>query len=381
MAYIRPEKRKYGTAYVVWWEAPPDAKHKVRKRNKTFRRRKDAKAFMGEIEASLAKGTYVDMAAGEARIGDLFEQWITGKRGTVTDGYINDLTASWRTHVEPVFAYWKVNELRYSDIQSFISGMAEIRSATITNRCLDVLRGICDMAVMDGRIAKNPCDKIKKPRRTTRKEERRYLSIAQLYRLADASGRWRPLVLTLGLTGLRCGEARALQVKDVDFKKHRLRVYKATRRVNREWVTKDTKTHARRDVPMPACVEDVLRPLCEDRAPNDLVFVRDDGKPFDEQTASRKVKNVDGKYWWFCALTTSGTPIMTMHELRHTAASIAISAGANVLLVQRMLGHENPAMTLKTYADLFDEDMNQVRDVIDANVHDALTTFTCHSDK
>ena len=129
---------------------------------------------------------------------------------------------------------------------------------------------------------------------------------------------------------------------------------------------------------MPACVEDVLRPLCEDHAPNDLVFVRDDGKPFDEQTASRKVKNVEGKYWWWCALTTSGTPIMTMHDLRHTAASIAISAGANVLLVQRMLGHENPAMTLKVYADLFDEDMNQVRDVIDANVHDALTTFTTH---
>ncbi|WP_422850712.1 tyrosine-type recombinase/integrase [Bifidobacterium pseudolongum] len=290
------------------------------------------------------------------------------------------MTASWRTHVEPRFAYWKINELRHSDIQAFVSELAVVRSASIVNRCLDVLRGICDMAVMDGRIAKNPCEKIKKPRRTTRKEERRYLTIAQLYRLADASGRWRPLVLTLGLTGLRCGEARALQVKDVDFKKHRLRVYKATRRESREWVTKDTKTHARRDVPMPACVEDVLRPLCEDRAPNDLVFVRDDGKPFDEQTASRKVKNVEGKYWWFCALTTSGTTIMTMHELRHTAASIAISAGANVLLVQRMLGHENPAMTLKTYSDLFDEDMNQVRDAIDANVHDALTAFTTHGE-
>lgn len=380
MAYLTTEKRKYGTAYIIWWEAPPDAHHKQRKRNKTFRRRKDAKAFMGEIEASLAKGTYVDMAAGEARIGDLFEQWITGKGGTVTGGYVEDLKSSWRTHVEPRFAYWKINELRHSDVQAFVSELAVVRSASIVNRCLDILRGICDMAVMDGRIAKNPCARIKKPRRTMRKEERRYLSIEQLYRLADASGRWRPLVLTLGLTGLRCGEARALQVKDVNFKKHRLRVYKATRRESREWVTKDTKTHARRDVPMPACVEDVLRPLCEDRAPNDLVFVRDDGKPFDEQTASRKVKNVNGKYWWWCALTTSGTPIMTMHELRHTAASIAISAGANVLLVQRMLGHENPAMTLKVYADLFDEDMNQVRDVIDANVHDALTTFTTHGE-
>lgn len=373
MAFIVTRQRKYGTAYIVYYEAPPDAAHETRQRCKTFRRRKDAKAFLGEIEQALAKGTYVAPDAGNARIGELFALWIAGKRGTVSDGYRNDLTCAWKTHVQPQFDYWKISELRHSDVQKFVADMSEIRSATITNRCLDILRCVCDMAVMDGRIAKNPCDKIKKPRRTTRKEDRHYLTIEQLFRLADSSGRWRPLVLTLGLTGIRSGEARALMVKDVDFEKHRLRIYKATRRVAREWVTKDTKTHARRDVPIPACVEDVLRPLCEGREPDELVFVREDGKPFDEQTASRKVKNVKGKYWWHCALTTSGTPIMTMHDLRHTAASIAISAGANVLLVQRMLGHEDASMTLKTYADLFDEDMNIVRDVIDANVAAALT--------
>ena len=379
----KPMKRtdKNGhTFYIARVPVPSTPEHPTPYIDKSFPRRKDAQAYLDAWHAERNKGNFIDMQAGEIRISDLFEQWITGKRGTVTDGYVNDLTASWRTHVEPRFAYWKINELRHSDVQAFVSELAVVRSASIVNRCLDILRGICDMAVMDGRIAKTPCAQIKKPRRTIRKEERRYLTIAQLYRLADASGRWRPLVLTLGLTGLRCGEARALTVKDVDFKKHRLRVYKATRRVNREWVTQDTKTHARRDVPIPACVEDVLRPLCEGREPDELVFVRPDGKPFDEQTASRKVKNVKGKYWWWCALTTSGTPIMTMHDLRHTAASIAISAGANVLLVQRMLGHENPAMTLKVYADLFDEDMNQVRDVIDANVHAALTTFTTHGE-
>lgn len=376
MAFITTEQRDYGTAYIVNYDAPVDGRHKVRRRRKTFRRRKDARAFLGEIEVSLAKGTYVDQSAGEVRIGELYDPWIAVKRGTVTRGYAGDLDSAWRTHVRDVFQYWKINELKHSNVQTFISALAEARSATITIRCLDILRGICETAVMDGRIAKNPCDKIKKPRRTIRKEERRYLTIAELYRLADSSGRWRPLVLTLGLTGIRCGEARALQCKDVDLENHRLRVYKATRRVEGEWVTADTKTHARRDVPIPACVEDVLRPLLEGRAPDDLVFVRADGKPFDEQTAKRKVKNVEGKYWWWCALTTAGLEEMTMHELRHTAASIAISAGANVLLVQRMLGHENPAMTLRTYADLFDEDMNQVRDVIDANVHAALTTFT-----
>jgi integrase len=49
-------------------------------------------------------------------------------------------------------------------------------------------------------------------------------------------------------------------------------------------------------------------------------------------------------------------------DLRQTAASLAISAGANVKAVQRMLGHASAAMTLDTYADLFDDDLDAVAD-------------------
>ena len=54
-----------------------------------------------------------------------------------------------------------------------------------------------------------------------------------------------------------------------------------------------------------------------------------------------------------------------MHDLRHTAASLAISAGANVKAVQRMLGHASAAMTLDTYADLFDDDLDAVATALD----------------
>jgi integrase len=57
---------------------------------------------------------------------------------------------------------------------------------------------------------------------------------------------------------------------------------------------------------------------------------------------------------------------MTVHDLRHTAASLAVSAGANVKAVQRMLGHASAAMTLDTYADLFDDDLDLVSDALDA---------------
>lgn len=59
-------------------------------------------------------------------------------------------------------------------------------------------------------------------------------------------------------------------------------------------------------------------------------------------------------------------PVVTPHDLRHTAASLAISAGANVKAVQRMLGHSSAAMTLDRYADLFEDDLDSVADALDA---------------
>jgi len=56
---------------------------------------------------------------------------------------------------------------------------------------------------------------------------------------------------------------------------------------------------------------------------------------------------------------------LPLHDLRHTAASLAISSGANVKAVQRMLGHASAAMTLDVYADLFDDDLDALAQRLD----------------
>lgn len=67
-------------------------------------------------------------------------------------------------------------------------------------------------------------------------------------------------------------------------------------------------------------------------------------------------------------ITSPVFPRITAHALRHTAASLAISAGANVKVVQRMLGHASAAMTLDVYADLFDDDHQRSCDKLDESV-------------
>ncbi|MDP9852350.1 integrase [Corynebacterium lowii] len=55
---------------------------------------------------------------------------------------------------------------------------------------------------------------------------------------------------------------------------------------------------------------------------------------------------------------------MTLHDLRHTAASLAVRSGANVKVVQNMLGHASAAVTLNTYSDLFPDDLDRVAEAM-----------------
>ena len=64
-------------------------------------------------------------------------------------------------------------------------------------------------------------------------------------------------------------------------------------------------------------------------------------------------------------------PSITPHDLRHTAASLAVSAGRMSTAVQRMLGHAEASMTLYVYADLFDEDLGSVAANLDAAIRSA----------
>lgn len=66
------------------------------------------------------------------------------------------------------------------------------------------------------------------------------------------------------------------------------------------------------------------------------------------------------------AAEAAGLAGLTPHELRHTAASLAVSVGANVKSVRWMLGRASAAITLDVYSGLFDADLDAVADRLDA---------------
>ena len=214
-------------------------------------------------------------------------------------------------------------------------------------------------------IPETPCRDIKLPKKP--KKRRNYLSAVQVVELARNSEGHDALILTLGFCGLRWGEAKALRVDNVDFERKRLEVRSSITRVNGKDVETATKTWEHREVPVPDLVLDALKPLCAGKHGDDHVFLERDGSLIRTQTAQGNRRT-----WWRRALNATDVPVMTCHDLRHTAASIAISCGANVKAVQRMLGHKSAAMTLDTYADLFDTDLDDVAVTVNKRIREAV---------
>lgn len=110
-------------------------------------------------------------------------------------------------------------------------------------------------------------------------------------------------------------------------------------------------------MPRPRFLVDDLASHVAGRAADGFVFPTSTGTPLRNSNFRRR--------HWDKAAKACGLDGLTPHDLRHTAASLAVGAGANVKAVQRMLGHASASMTLDVYAGLFGDDLDAVADLLD----------------
>ncbi|MGH8860403.1 MAG: tyrosine-type recombinase/integrase, partial [Jatrophihabitantaceae bacterium] len=176
--------------------------------------------------------------------------------------------------------------------------------------------------------------------------------------LAPAYAAYGLAIYVLAYCGLRWSEFAALRVDAVDLMRGRLSISESVTELNGgRLLWGETKSYEARSVPIPRFLCDELTPHLARRGGRELLFTTVNGEVLRNRNARRS--------WFDRAVTAIGQPGLTPHELRHTAASLAVSAGANVKAVQRMLGHASAAMTLDIYADLFDSDLDAVAHRLD----------------
>ena len=334
----------------------PDGRWK----SKTFDRKVDAQRWLRSQLSSIDRGEWLDPVLRRTRFEELAEKWlstIAGLRPKTQAGYESLL----RCHVLPEFGGRELAQIDRVFIREWLAGLQRVGLSTSrTRQARQVVSSILGLAVEGGYIAINPARGLKVIGGTQR--EMLHLSASQVQHLAEAAERLRPgsgvLVRLLGYGGVRWGEAIAIRRGRCDLVRSRLFVRESVSEVRGHLYFGPTKTHQDRVIVLaPFLRDDLAIHLAEHVAPDDdaLVFTSPRGEPLRASNWRRRV--------WWPACEASGMPDgLRIHDLRHTAASLLVSAGANVKAIQRHLGHSTASQTLDRYAHLFTDDLEAVAD-------------------
>jgi integrase len=344
MAWIEERKRQHRTAYKVYWRDPSG---KVR--TKTFGRSADAKRYAREVEHRKDTGSYVDPAAGNITLAEAFDHMMataTHLRPSTRELYAMHgrlYLAGGSLGARPIRTIGK------ADVREFLAELAASRGAATVDAVKRLLHRTLEVAVEEDRIARNPAHGVRVARPERR--EARFLTEDEVAAIAaELPERYRALVWTLAIGGLRIGEASALRVGNVEDT--HIRVVESSAELAGRKITTAPKTGKARTVDIPSELRQMLRAHITTYSnafdPDALVFTGPDGGQIRQNTFRKRDFQP--------AADRAGiTPIPTVHDLRHTAASFMARSGFTLLEAASQLGHSATTMTVR-YSHVFPQE-------------------------
>jgi len=326
-----------------------------RQHSQHFDRKLDARRWLATVEVSRSRGEWVDPGLARMAVGAWARSWL-GTQVQLKPSTKARYRVALDRHILPTWEKVPLSAVSYSDVSVWVAELVASGLAPATVRyAYRVFSLTLGDAVRAGRLARNPGQGVPLPRLVRKAPV--FLDHGQVAELAEACKPHDLLVRFLAYTGLRWGEATALRVDRVHLARRRVTVAAAYVSVHGQLVESTPKSHRHREVPMPRFLAEQLGAHISGRGRPDLVFTTESG-------AALRSSNFRQRYW-LDAVKSCGLAGLRVHDLRHTAASLAVNSGANPKVVQQMLGHASAAMTLDVYAGLFSPDLDDVAERLD----------------
>lgn len=331
-----------------------DGNGKRKYHNKTIHgTKKDAEKYLAGVLRDRDLGLFTEPS--KQTLGAYLDQWLQEvAKPRLRPRTFTDYEALMNRYVRPALGGRRLDQLTAMDIQKLYNDMLEAGLSARTVRYVHaVLHSALDQALKWGMVARNVTDLVELPRQ--QKQEMRCLSPEEARRFLEAARgtRWETLFSLMLTTGLRPGEALGLKWADVDFEKGKLQVQRALVRHGKGWTLEEPKTpRSRRTIPLPKSILQDLkahrkRQLEEklkvsDYTDHGFVFAVSNGEPLMERNLVRE--------YFKPLLEKAGLPNIRLYDLRHTCATLLLSAGENPKIVSERLGHASVTLTLDTYS-------------------------------
>jgi integrase len=349
MATVR--KRSLPSGEISWQVTYRDGAGTRRYRH--FPTRREADAFLVQARHQVAIGIHTADAA-SVTVREAAQLWLDRCE---TNGLEASTLKQYRSHVDihivPRIGTVKLSRLTTPMLEGIADQLADQLSRKHARKILVSVKSIIKEAQRRGLIAHNPALPVRIDVPSRHDEAVKIPTKAELRLMLErVTDRWRPLLVTAMLTGLRASELRGLTWEHVDFEARVIRVRQRADEFNR--IGSPKSRAGRRDVPLSPMVINTLKEwrLACPKGERGLVFPTTKGGVMHAPDILRQC--------WYPLMTACGLAGYDFHHLRHAAASLLIEQGAQPKRIQEIMGHSSIKVTFDVYGHLFaDADADQ----------------------
>jgi integrase len=347
----RDGKRKDGS----WrWRAryPDPVKGGTAQIERVFRTKREAEDWLVSEAASKQQGTWINPRQAGRPFSDVIAAWKEGWH-RLTPGTRARYESIVNGYLTPEFGNVPIGRITHEVVQRYVDRLdadPRIAAGTVRN-VFACLRNAMSKGVRLGLVKVNPCTAIDLPR--SPREDMLALTADEVRKLAEVIDPfYKTLIYVAAYCGLRAGELHALRRCDLDLLRGVVHVRRSLRvGAGGELSFGEPKTaSSRRTITLPKPIVQMLAAHLAQSpgGPGDLVFPSKTGKPTRHHLFARR---------HFKPAVKKALPAekhgLRFHDLRHTCASLGVASGANVKMVQEMLGHSSVTITLDRYSHLF----------------------------
>ena len=331
-------------------------------RTKSFKTEEEAKKYLSTVMYQRQNPLYIEHHG--IPMCEILKQNLNLKRET------NQISATQYGRVlftisqleKTSFGDKNINEITSEELQIYLNSLKDRLSNSMIKKAYQQLNQAFKIAMNKGYIMQNPMTNVIKPKSNKEDKIVRALTVEEQQQFTNwlinkpiNEYKYRNVFLIQMYMGLRVGEALAISTHDIDLKNKRINIHRTltTDEKGNVIMGNKTKTYAgRRILPIPDflypyIIEQMQIANAQDNNEEKLLFKPNNSKYCRRSTINNELKRVLKNEFNITDISS--------HSLRHTFGTRCIESGMAPVVVQRLMGHKNIAVTLNTYTYVFDK--------------------------